>query len=209
MTVSESWDRIEAWFARHHIAELLHPPASDAAIEAAQAEVGLRFPADLVESLRRHDGVHWTAALVPYSWVLRPLDRVVAEWRERTDDLAARQEAEIDDMSDEDDDDWTEVEDGEEDDFWGWNPAWLPIAADGSGCTLIVELRPGPVFGVVGNLDPESPPAFGDYHRRPSVAAVLRSAADALDGIGTEYTPVPHERGLHWVRPSRFELGGT
>ncbi len=88
--------------------------------------------------------------------------------------------AEIDDMSDEDDEDWSEVEEGEEDNFWGWNPAWLPIAADGGGGYLIVDLREGDRYGVVGRLDPEFPPPFG-FDSYPSAAALLEYAATALE----------------------------
>lgn len=56
--VDRAWDRIEAWLAEHAPASsaALPPPADDAAIARAQRAAGVRFPAALVASLRRHDG---------------------------------------------------------------------------------------------------------------------------------------------------------
>ncbi|MGZ3143747.1 hypothetical protein ACVDFE_17475 [Lentzea chajnantorensis] len=100
--------------------------------------------------------------------------------------FARRQADEIDDFSDEDDEDWSEVEEGEEDLFWGWNPAWLPIALDDTGCALVVELRPGDRCGAVGQLDPQSIPAFEGVNTYPSTAALLEHTAAALPGARVE-----------------------
>ncbi len=56
--VDRAWDRIETWLAEHAPASAaaLPPPADDAAIARAQRAAGVRFPAALVASLRRHDG---------------------------------------------------------------------------------------------------------------------------------------------------------
>lgn len=198
--VSASWERIEEWCGRNDITHVLRPPAAEADIAAAQAQVGLGFPSDVVESLRRHDGTPTrpTSFLVPERWVLLPLDRTVEEWRSRTEQLAERQAAEIDEISDEDDEDWSDVEEGEEDNHWGWNPAWLPIALDDTGCTLVVELRPGDRFGAVGYLDPQSIPRFDGVDTFPSTAALLAHTADALHGNGTMTAAVENQR-IRWT----------
>src|SRR6266542_6837542 len=56
--VDEAWRRIEAWLATHTPATLatLRPPAALDQVAAAEAELGLSFPADLTASLRRYDG---------------------------------------------------------------------------------------------------------------------------------------------------------
>lgn len=57
--IEESWRRIDSWLAAHapHTFASLRPPASQEAISAAAAELGVEFPADLVAYLRHHDGV--------------------------------------------------------------------------------------------------------------------------------------------------------
>jgi len=57
--VDRAWARIETWLKAHApvSAASLRPPADDEAIADAQRRVGVRLPAELVASLRRHDGV--------------------------------------------------------------------------------------------------------------------------------------------------------
>jgi cell wall assembly regulator SMI1 len=52
------WDRLEAHLRIEapDVLPTLRPPTTDAAIAAAEAALGLRFPADLIASLRIHDG---------------------------------------------------------------------------------------------------------------------------------------------------------
>src|SRR5262245_54784983 len=67
MMVTDAWVRIDAWLARHAPASaaVLAPPADPAEIAAAEAEIGYAFPAELVESLRCHNGVLTWANLMP------------------------------------------------------------------------------------------------------------------------------------------------
>lgn len=196
--VAGSWGRIGKWLRSNASDLSLRPPAEASAVAAAQTAVGLPFPADLVESLLCHDGS--PASVVPPRWTLVPLETAVGIWQRNTEHLAARQAVEIDDMSDEDDEDWTETEEGEEDRFWGWNPAWLPIALDGSGGHLVVELREGERRGVVGVLDPETGPRFEGYGTWPSTAALLEGTANALYGGDALWTVGIESWGVDWTR---------
>ncbi|GGP65365.1 SMI1/KNR4 family protein [Saccharothrix coeruleofusca] len=193
--VAASWDRIEKWLGSNASDIPLPAPAAVPALAAAEVAVGYAFPRDLVESLLRHDGA--PRSLVPSRWTLLPLDTAVDTWRRNTEELAARQAAEVDDMSDED---WSEVEEGEEDAFWGWSPAWLPIAVDGSGCHLVVELREGSRHGAVGVLDPESNPRFEGSGTWPSTAALLEGTANALHGDVPVWKPTIESWGIDWTR---------
>jgi cell wall assembly regulator SMI1 len=197
--VATSWDRIEEWCQANDIANVLRPPASATDIASAEAEIGHRFPADLVESLLRHDGTNTRpmSFLVPTRWILLPLARMVEDWKWRTEDLAERQATEVDDMGDEDDDDWSDVEEGEEDLFWGWNREWLPIALDDTGCALVVDLRPGDRRGTVGYLDPQSIPRFDSVNTYSSTAALLQHTANALHGDGPQAARVENH-GIFW-----------
>ena len=72
--VTEAWARIEEWLARHTPASAaaLAPPADPADIAAAEAALGLAFPPELVESLRRHDGQRIWANILPKGRRCRP-----------------------------------------------------------------------------------------------------------------------------------------
>ncbi|WP_329616581.1 SMI1/KNR4 family protein [Streptomyces brevispora] len=56
--VQDSWTRIDAWLREHapRTFATLRPPAGDKEIAAAQEELGVTFPPDLIASLLRHDG---------------------------------------------------------------------------------------------------------------------------------------------------------
>ncbi|MFE4451234.1 SMI1/KNR4 family protein [Streptomyces sp. NPDC056796] len=56
--VQDAWTRIDAWLREHapRTFATLRPPAGDKEIAAAQEELGVIFPPDLVASLLRHDG---------------------------------------------------------------------------------------------------------------------------------------------------------
>lgn len=56
--VQDSWNRIDAWLREHapRAFATLQPPAGEEEIAAAQEELGVTFPPDLVASLLRHNG---------------------------------------------------------------------------------------------------------------------------------------------------------
>lgn len=56
--VQDSWNRIDAWLREHapRTFATLRPPAGEEEIAAAQEELGVTFPPDLVASLLRHNG---------------------------------------------------------------------------------------------------------------------------------------------------------
>ena len=188
MSVVDSWERIENWLQGNGITP--KPPAGATALTTAAEIIGHPLPADLAESLRRHDGSPRT--LVPSRWTLLTLQTSLDVWKRRTDDLAARQAAEIEEIDDEDE--WSDVEEGEEDAFWGWNPAWFPVAGDGGGSHLVVDLR----TGVLGEHDPEAGTRFGSPWR--SVAALLEATAEALHGNDPEWRVSLAEWGIDWTR---------
>lgn len=56
--VNRGWERIERWLAAHAPATFasLQPPATPQQIADTQRQLGVAIPAELVASLRRHDG---------------------------------------------------------------------------------------------------------------------------------------------------------
>jgi hypothetical protein len=61
----------------------------------------------------------------------------------------------------------------------GFHSAFVPIAADGHGRYLFVDLRGGPLYGCVGEWDDAG--GFVDVISWPSVAEMLGDIADALE----------------------------
>lgn len=56
-TIPALWERIETWLDTYGELRQLRPPATETQIAAAEAELGFSLPAELRESLLRHDGV--------------------------------------------------------------------------------------------------------------------------------------------------------
>ncbi|MFJ6482214.1 hypothetical protein ACIQK6_19130 [Streptomyces sp. NPDC091682] len=81
--VRSSWDRIDGWLREHAPTsyENLARPADAGAVEAAQAEMGLRFPADLVDSLLCHDGLLRWGSVLPGP-PPQSVAQIVAHWRD-------------------------------------------------------------------------------------------------------------------------------
>ncbi|MFF5078542.1 SMI1/KNR4 family protein [Actinoplanes sp. NPDC000266] len=159
----EPWDRIVEWLRQHCPADAadVRAPAAEADLEAAESAVGVPLPVDLAAWWRTADGVgprfHLLPGFAPYSV---------------RDALASRRT-------------WLEVSEPSGDTepagsacHGVWLPQWLPVAGNGSGDDLFVDLRPGPAFGCVGRFDHE----IWEYDgpRWPGITAVLTEVGEAL-----------------------------
>ncbi|GAB3157892.1 hypothetical protein [Microbispora hainanensis] len=78
-SVSSSWRRIDAWLAAHAPVTLamLNPSATPEAVESAQQVLGMRFPDELTESLKCHDGATDWMSLFPPSFAVGGQTRFV------------------------------------------------------------------------------------------------------------------------------------
>ncbi|MDG4784811.1 AAA family ATPase [Micromonospora sp. WMMD1102] len=175
--IDGAWSRIERWLARHAPRSLagLRPPAAPARIAALQVRMSVPFPADLVASLRRHDGAeHFD--LPPF---YRPLslDEIGAD-RALTCDVRA-------DMA--------------TDDHW-WHPAFVPFASAGDGGSLLVDQRSGG-HGRVGEFYPEDGTGFDGWPA--SVTELLVGVARSLETgepYAARYRPTVDAEGrLAWT----------
>lgn len=184
-TVDRAWDRIEAWLAVHvpsAYASLL-PPAAPEAISAAAARTGLTLPDGLIASLRRHNG----CATMPGKFSLLGQNLMSA------DGLADHWES------------WQEARrfrshagEGASAALY-WPPGYAFFAAiDADG--LVVDCRPGPAYGAVGEFWKEEGARFGDWS---SVGDLLTEVADALERRTrvSGWVPVARENALDWVLP--------
>ncbi|WP_151769612.1 SMI1/KNR4 family protein [Streptomyces abyssomicinicus] len=205
--VSAAWTRIDNWLRTYAPGsyENLSPPADPAAVEEAQAVMGLRFPDELLESLACHDGMRWQDSTFPVRSP-RSVAAIVSFWRTAMDIL--RHEA--DDPEDEAPGDGAEP--------W-WHPLWIPWA-HGDGDAQIIDMREGPHQGRLGERRHDDCGHFGGGW--PTLAAYLEEVADTLESGGTVGSLAPflgegYVDGmpeLHWEVPdpakrSRFSRGGV
>ncbi|ASO22664.1 cell wall assembly regulator SMI1 [Actinoalloteichus hoggarensis] len=75
----------------------------------------------------------------------------------------------------------------------GYHPRFVPIAFDGMGDHLVVDLRPGPLRGAVAEWDHEL--CHVEEPRWPSLAALFADVAEALETGSV----IDHSRA--WVDP--------
>ncbi|MFD9516254.1 DUF4259 domain-containing protein [Streptomyces sp. NPDC059979] len=162
--VADSWARIDAWMRRHSPASyaLLAPPADHAEVEAAQEAMGIRFPADLLESLACHNGITAWDNLVPGRPPLS-VAGILGHWRMCVE-IAG------------DDPDLTETSE-RADEPW-WHPQWIPWAQS-DGDSDIIDMREGPGQGRLGSASHDDTGHFDDGW--PCLATYLTAVADAFE----------------------------
>ncbi|MGI8335709.1 SMI1/KNR4 family protein [Actinomadura scrupuli] len=171
--VDETWDRIVGWLGRHApaVAGAIDPPAAEPALAQVEAAVGSPLPADLVAWWRRADGMRWTdphpGALLPPHFVPHSVRGALESRRTWLEVMSSLYEGAEPPPG----------AAGSPSDVW--LPMWMPIAANGGGTELFVDLRDGPAHGCVMTYDKVGAAALAP--RWPSVTAMLAEVADALE----------------------------
>jgi cell wall assembly regulator SMI1 len=200
---SEAWLRVIAWCAERApvTAAALRGPADEAALTAVQQGLGHVWPEDLVAWLRVSDGADRISAagIIPGGFIPSPIERVPNDWRMMT--YISRDVGEAADL---------EAMEGEPAGSRAslFLSAWVPIADDGGGDWLFVDLRPGEFHGCVGRFreDGFHGPDYG-IHFWASVADMAQTLAEALE-IGRwaanhngeqDLAPIVIDGVLHWV----------
>jgi hypothetical protein len=168
--VDRAWQRIETWLAANApvTAAALGRPASDEDIAAAQRTVGVRLPAELVASLRRHDGAGTDlSAAFTFPALMQPLSAAeIADEATLMCDVLA-------DL-------------GPEADVGGWwHGRYVPVASDHGGDLLFLD---GARLGRHYEADAVS------FDGPPGLAAMLEETADAL----TSGAPEVVDGKLNW-----------
>ncbi|MEV0381265.1 SMI1/KNR4 family protein [Nonomuraea sp. NPDC050643] len=192
--VGEAWGRIEEWLERHapSSAAVLAPPADPREIAAAQATLGLAFPAELVESLRRHDGLLEWANVLPEHPPLSVAQ--IVEHRQMCMDVA------------ESVDGFTPPGPGQEP--W-WHELWLPFAGC-DGDAQVIDLRPGPGYARLGWTVHDNGGHFDGAW--PCLGAYLAETADALADrlpVNGWHAYLTVDGDLWWSTAGQVELNGT
>ncbi len=162
--MQEIWSRIESWFQRHAPEALnnLRKGASDEDIRQLEIDLGYQLPEDVRASLRLHNGTVDTFADI---WQLLSLEGMKEQYQVQIQVLHSLQE--------------DTDEENQDDEIWWWLPSWLPIAYDGSGDLLCVDVtsQTRHQFGQIMFFDHE----VGSSRIAPGFHALLSKFADDLE----------------------------
>ncbi len=188
----ESWHRIVAWLHHNAPTSAAHigPPATASEIAVVEALLNRPLPADLLAWWRHSCGVtdFLKGQLLPH-YTPFTVDQAV-ERREGLLDIDSFDDAETIALVAE--------PAGSECTFW--LPVWLPLAHNGGGDYLLVDLRSGPLHGCIMKWDKYE--AAISEPRWPNTATMLAEIAYALDH-GTDINgdqPEANDDGtLDWV----------
>jgi cell wall assembly regulator SMI1 len=130
--VSEALGRIEHWLARNapDIADGLQPPASRAALDAAERRLGRPLPAEVRSLYALHDGENGSTPPAFVDWKWLPVQYVVEQYGvlKRAAEENAGLQVEV-------------LTDGKVQSEW-WRAGWIPLFGNGSGDYVCVDLEP-------------------------------------------------------------------
>ncbi|MBW6439051.1 SMI1/KNR4 family protein [Actinoplanes hulinensis] len=192
-TVTEAWARIEGWLHQYTPGSgaLLAGPSTPDLIVTAETQAGVAFPAELVESLLRHDGLTEWANILPEATPLGLKD--IVEQYEIRMDIGP-------------DVDGFAVHSPNTEPWW--HELWIPFGD--TGCALqVIDLRPGPHHAQLGMAPTGNPADFSNAW--PSLSAYLTAVADALEqgGVVGEWHPyVTEDQTLWWDLAGMTEVNG-
>jgi cell wall assembly regulator SMI1 len=155
--IDQVWDRVERWLERFapRWRAMLGPPATSAELIAVRQTIGTRLSPDLGGWWRRANGIRHSDAgtppgsLIPGFFDPYSTDRAIETWRMY---LAIQRDVYPIDQHEEMDRYIAHLMSqpaGTNPSDWIWLPAWVPVATNGGGDALFVDLREGPLRGCV------------------------------------------------------------
>ncbi|MFH8803966.1 SMI1/KNR4 family protein [Streptomyces sp. NPDC017936] len=190
--VQDSWNRIDEWLREHapRTFATLGQPAGHKETAAAQEELGVTFPPDLIASLLRHDGAVDGAGAFRFS----THDRLLGVAGILEDTRFMRCVAE--DLDEEETESY-------------WHHGYVKFGSYGSTSDgLVIDCRPGrDSFGAVGRFFDETGTTFG---HADSLGGYLAELADQLER-GQDGGAVTFNGRLfwEWACPARPEWGSA
>jgi cell wall assembly regulator SMI1 len=204
--VDESWAVITG-LVRHRCPDILaqvRPPATPEWLCRAEEAVGGPLPADLARWWQLADGMDGHASLIPQAHTPLSIEAALSSrssWLKVSPGPGHHPSADAEGCANAPA--GTPCEDT-------WLPQWLPIAADGGGTDLFVDLRPGPAHGCVGEYYSDGWEFDGPIWT--SVAAMLADVAEAIrtDKPARGFRIWADEEGVDWDLDSwRWAQGGS
>lgn len=127
------WQRIEAWLEEHAPRTLrdLNKGATAKGIAAAEKLMGVKFPEDVKDSYRLHDGQIGGAPLMD-EWQLLSLKVMTRKWKmlKQLYDAGKFEESKV-------------KAKGPVKAEW-WNPKWIPVGFNGAGDFYCLDFDPAP-----------------------------------------------------------------
>jgi cell wall assembly regulator SMI1 len=174
-SVNEAWDRILAWLEVHAPATALcvNPPATAEEIAAVEHAAGGELPPDLAAWWHRTNGMRSrpdSGQLLPPSYLPYTIEESLGSHR-----LWLEVAAETSDPRFTEED----LRKPAGSAALQFSPAFLPIARNGSGDDLFVDLRSGPRRGCVTEYNHEQGALSGPCW--PDIAAMLADVANGLE----------------------------
>ncbi|WP_327714392.1 SMI1/KNR4 family protein [Streptomyces sp. NBC_00490] len=176
--INSSWDRIEGWLAPHapRTFASLPPPADQGAIDAAQVLLGQRFPAELAESLLRHDGSGHFDVLGAFQLMSTREIVSTRQFATRLEEETQREGRAAHFI----------VRDG----YALWHPNDLPFASNAGGSHWVLDTKPRDATRRIARHDELGTTTYLPHHMWESLSSLLDSVATALE------TSTPLERRL-------------
>ncbi|HEY8373048.1 MAG TPA: SMI1/KNR4 family protein [Pseudonocardiaceae bacterium] len=190
MGVNGGWTRLRNWLARYAPVthEVLRDGATESDLQVLEQEIGVELPPDLREWWMACDGAQEGefAEVLPPFYTPYSVVGALEAWRGHRkvwlDSWSAPQAA---------------PEAGGPAN--SYHPAWVPLAFDGVGNDLVVDLRPGPLRGCVLEWDHEACRVEGPQW--PGVAAMLEAVVYAVTTgtqLGHSLPTVTPDGRLDW-----------
>lgn len=187
----ELWDRLEAVLRDREPRLLagLNPGATVEAIEAAERETGLTFPADLRTAYLRHDGTDSRAPrFFAYGFRWATLEQLTMMWRGLAENCEALRASDPDCFPDEDES-WAELAVKP---FY-FHPGWLPVGLSNTEDLLLCDVDPAP-RGRVGQLIRAS--GLGDF----------RATDAGINAYAARFTELLEKGSIRWNDGLWFEV---
>jgi len=185
--IIESWSRISKWLEANasDVAKRLPGPAEEHDIEAVEEKIGLAFPEDLKASYLVQNGVEYgedelNIVVGPYdeyndmAFCLLPIEQIADEWQVWKDlNDVGEFEGETGEPDNEIVDDW-------------WSNGWIPIAGDGGGDFICIDMNPAN-GGTVGQVIYAPHDAPERSLLASSWSEYLQNLADEMERGNLEY----------------------
>ncbi|MGG1679673.1 SMI1/KNR4 family protein [Neobacillus sp. NRS-1170] len=141
--MKQLWGKFAQWLELNcpEILETFNEAATEAEIAEAEQKMGLHFPKSFKELLLIHNGQRDEYKRALGNYVLLSLDEIVDSWqtmKKLVDNNVFKDFEEV------------EAVGAVKKEFW-WNPCWIPIATNGAGEDICIDLDPDK-GGTVGQI---------------------------------------------------------